>query len=56
MGKSTGVVIAAIAGLVIIECVALLKGIDGLVMSVIIAAIAGLGGFMVKSPLQKNGK
>jgi len=35
----------AMAGLVIIECVALFNGIDGTLMAVVIAAIAGLGGY-----------
>ena len=41
----TEVVVAAITGLVIIECVAMSQGINGTVRSIIIAVIAGLAGF-----------
>ena len=39
--------LAAIAGIVILESLAILKGIDGVAFSVAIAAIAGLGGVVV---------
>jgi len=39
--------LAAIAGIVIIECVALACGIDGTVLITSTAAIAGLGGYSV---------
>ena len=39
------IVITAIAGLVILECVALLSGINGTIFSIVIAAIAGLAGW-----------
>lgn len=35
----------AIAGLVVIECVALSQGIDGTLMSVVVASVAALGGY-----------
>lgn len=41
------VLIAAISGLVIIEVVALLKGINGTLMMMITAAIAGIAGWSV---------
>jgi len=40
-------VVCAIAGLVIIECVALFNGIDGTLMAIVVAAVAGLGGYSV---------
>ena len=39
------VVIVAIIALVIIECVALFNGIDGILLGTVIAAIAGLAGW-----------
>jgi len=45
--------LAAILAITIIECVALLKGVDGLLFSLAVAAISGLGGFQVKSVLDK---
>lgn len=41
-------VLSAIVGIIILEVYALSKGINGLVMSLCIAAIAGLGGYKVK--------
>ena len=41
----TEVVVAAIAGLVVIECVAMYLGHNGLLRSTIVAVIAGLAGF-----------
>ena len=38
----------AIAGLVILEGVALMKGIDGTLLSLVIAVIAGLAGYTVR--------
>jgi len=39
--------IAAIVALCLIEIVALMNGYDGIVMSMIVTAIAGLGGYSV---------
>jgi len=38
----------AIAGLVILEAIALLKGIDGQVLSLVIATIAGIAGYTLR--------
>lgn len=46
-------VITAIVGIVVIECVAMMNGINGTVMSLSIAAIAGLGGFELQKVLPK---
>lgn len=45
MKDDTIKVIGCVAGLVLIECVALSEGIDGTVMAATVAAIAGLGGY-----------
>ena len=37
--------ISAIAGLVILECKAIELGMDGIILSIVIAAISGLAGF-----------
>lgn len=49
------IVVAAIAGLTIIECMAMAKGINGLTRSIIIAAIAGLAGWTMPQLNIKNG-
>ena len=46
------VAISAIAALVILECFALANGINGTIFTMVVAIIAGLGGYMVKSPIQ----
>ena len=51
--KHPKVVIAAIAGLVILEVVALLSGVNGTLYSLVLAAIAGLGGWTLS---QRNNK
>ncbi|MBC7091334.1 MAG: hypothetical protein H5T50_05430 [Nitrososphaeria archaeon] len=44
--------IAAIIGLVILECKAIELGIDGIILSIVIAAISGIAGFNLKSILK----
>jgi len=46
------VLCTAIAGLTIIEVVALLNGINGTLMGLMIAAIAGLAGWQIPTPKQ----
>lgn len=41
------VVIAVIAGIVILEVCALLKGIDGVLLTTVIAILAALGGLVL---------
>lgn len=48
--KPTAIILAAIAGLVILEIVALLKGINGTLFTMVIAVIAGIGGWAIPSP------
>lgn len=40
--------IAAIAGIVVVEVVALLRGVDGAILALSMATIAGIGGYKVK--------
>ena len=51
--KPIPVVIAAIAGLVILECFALSKGINGTLFKLVVFVVGGLGGYLIKSPLKK---
>jgi len=46
--KNVIVPLCAIAGIVIIECVALMNGINGRCMTAAIAGLAGIGGFTVR--------
>ncbi|MBU1067024.1 hypothetical protein KKE60_04525 [Patescibacteria group bacterium] len=54
MEDKTLLACVAIAGLVIIEVTALAMGINGVLMSIMVAAIAGLGGFTVKYAHDKS--
>ena len=45
--------ISAIVGLVILECKAIELGIDGVILSIVIAAISGLVGFNLRDVLKK---
>ena len=40
------VIIAAIAGIVILEAIALLKGLNGFLFGIAVAAVAGLAGLV----------
>lgn len=40
--------IVAIAAIVILEAIALIKGVDGALMGIAVAALAGLGGYEIK--------
>ena len=50
------VIIAAIAGLVIIECIAMSKGINGTFRMIITTLIAGLAGIVLPTPQILKGK
>jgi len=47
---ATPVVVSAILGLVVIECVAMYHGINGKLFALISAAIAGLDGLVIPTP------
>lgn len=47
MTRPVSVSIAAIAGIVILEAIALLAKIDGRYFGIAIAAVAGIGGFFL---------
>jgi len=38
----------AIAGIVVLEAIALMKGIDGQILSLVIATIAGIAGYTLR--------
>ena len=40
--------ITAICGIVVLEGIALMKGIDGTIFSMVIATLAGLGGYYLR--------
>ena len=50
--------IAAMIGIVILEAIALLKGVNGTAFSLVIAALAGLGGYEIRvfQTRKKEGK
>jgi len=48
--KNGRIVIAAILTLGVLEVVALIKGIDGTLFSLVIAAVAGLAGWSAPQP------
>jgi len=45
--KDYRVAIAAIIAICIMECVALLQGVNGLLMSATVGAVAGIGGLSI---------
>ena len=45
--------IVAILGLVLLESIALWKGIDGLIFTLVVATISGLGGYKMKHLLDR---
>lgn len=53
MNDDTIKCVAAIAGIVLIEIVALLNGIDGVLLSATIAVIAGLGGYALRPKIEE---
>lgn len=48
------VTLSAIAGLVILESIALIMGINGAAFGICIAAIAGLAGYKIKPPTKPS--
>ena len=40
--------IVAIGGIVVLESIALLKGIDGTILTMVVATLAGLGGYYIR--------
>jgi len=50
----SAVAVAAIAALVVLEYQAIGHNIDGAIFGIVIAAIAGLGGYILPSPFGKK--
>ena len=40
--------LCAIGGIVILESIALIKGIDGTILTMVVATLAGLGGYYIR--------
>jgi hypothetical protein len=55
MAKQRIEAIAAMICITILEGIALMKGIDGMFLSTVIAIIAGLGGFWIGRATSNNG-
>lgn len=53
MKANSSVIMCAILGIVCCECVALIMGIDGIILTAVIATLAGLGGWVLPSPKLK---
>ena len=49
----TNVIIAAIVGITVVECFALMNGIDGIVLTTVVGIIAGLAGWVLPQPQLK---
>ena len=43
--------IVAIGGIVVLESIALMKGIDGTILTMVVATLAGLGGYYVRGQI-----
>lgn len=52
--KEKIVSITAISGIVILEVIALYKGINGVMLATTIGVIAGIAGYSIKNHLDKN--
>jgi len=50
------VTVAAILAITVLEAIALHKGIDGTLMTTVIAALAGLGGYTLAQAMKKGGE
>lgn len=46
------IVIGAMVCLTILEVIALLKGVNGTILALTMTMIAGLAGYLIKSPIQ----
>jgi len=53
MEDQTLKVLAAIVGLVVLECVAMFCGINGTVLRLVVIAVAGLAGFTLRPIVEK---
>jgi len=51
--KHIAVSIAAIVALTVLEVVALLKGIDGTLLIIVVGSISGLGGFTLSKAIRR---
>ena len=51
--KSNKVIMTAIIGLVVLECVALFNGINGTLFTIIVGAVAGLAGYTIPNGGEK---
>jgi len=47
------VLVATIAGITIVECTALICHVDGTILGLVIAALAGIGGFSLSKAITK---
>ena len=56
--KKKGIVITAMVCLTVLELAALYQGINGSLFTIIVAAVAGLAGWVLPTPklLKQNGK
>ena len=54
MADKTLITIIAIISVVILEIVALIKGIDGQIFATVISVIAGLGGYTIGKKVSEN--
>lgn len=48
--KNKSIILTAISGIIVLEIIALLKGIDGALFGFVIAAISGLAGWTAPQP------
>lgn len=53
MKANTKVIMTAIIAIAALEAIALYKGIDGMMLTVVIGAMAGMAGYVIPSPKLK---
>ena len=55
VSDNTVIKVTAIGSIAFLEALALLKGIDGVILSMVIAIISGLAGYSIKGLIGKGG-
>jgi len=55
VSDNTLIKISAIGSIAFLESIALYKGIDGIILSTVIAVISGLAGYSIKGLIGKGG-
>lgn len=53
MEDETVIIVAAVVAIVVVESIALMNGVNGVLLRVVVATLAGLGGYSVHTQIHK---